>query len=262
MSGIENIGGFSANVPATEKLPTIRTQVTEKIHGKVDEKLKSAGVSEDTREALLADLTQQIEGQMSSGGLPDPKAIRESISVKQFRPNGSRLLTACTAFCIIVGFVQHGVAQDASLTGDWTHSRDAKEQAQRYEAIDRATQGMNGLMRGRARETLRAKTTPLSTIRLTDEGDRVTFSRQNRRVTFTTDGLSTRVNSERGAATVRAQRQNGKLIVKSQAQNGVQTAVYSLSEDGMRLILDTSVSGGKLKEPVRYRTTYHRAESR
>ena len=185
-----------------------------------------------------------------------------STSVKLFRLNKSHLLGVCTACCIITGFVQQGFAQDATLTGVWTYSRDAKEQAQRYEAIDRATQGMNSLMRGRARETLRAKTTPLSTIRLTDEGDRVTFSGQNRRVTFTTDGSSTRVNSERGAATVRAQRQEGKLVVTSQAQNGVQTTVYSLSEDRMRLILDTSVSGGKLKQPVRYRTTYDRAESK
>ena len=80
MSGIESSGGFRANVPATGKLPTIRTQVTEKIHGKVDEKLKSAGVSEETRDALLADLTQAIEGQLASGGLPDPNAMRGSIS--------------------------------------------------------------------------------------------------------------------------------------------------------------------------------------
>ena len=84
MSGMGSIGGFNANVPTTEKLSAMRTQitekVTEKIQGNVDEKLKSAGVSKDTREALLADLTQEIEGQLASGGLPDPKAIRESIS--------------------------------------------------------------------------------------------------------------------------------------------------------------------------------------
>lgn len=83
MSGMGSIGGFNANVPTTEKLSAMRTQitekVTEKIHGNVDEKLKSAGVSEGTREALLADVTQVIERQMSSGGLPDPKAMRESI---------------------------------------------------------------------------------------------------------------------------------------------------------------------------------------
>lgn len=83
MSGIESIGGFSANVPATERFSTIRTQITEKIKGnidsKIEEKLKSAGVSEDTREALLADVSQVIERQLSSGGRPDPKAIRETI---------------------------------------------------------------------------------------------------------------------------------------------------------------------------------------
>lgn len=55
MYGMGSIGGFNANVPTTEKLSAMRTQitekVTEKIHGNVDEKLKSAGVSKDTREA-------------------------------------------------------------------------------------------------------------------------------------------------------------------------------------------------------------------
>ena len=184
---------------------------------------------------------------------------KSSISVKILRPNGPSLLTVGIAFCVIVGFVQPGFAQDATLTGDWTYSRDAKEQAQRYEAIDRVTQGMNGLMRGRARQMLREKTTPHPSIGLSDGGHRVTMSGLNRRVTFTTDGSPNRVQSERGAATLRARRQDGKLVVTSQAQNGVQTTVYGVSEDGMRLILDISISAGKLKEPVRYRTTYHRA---
>ena len=83
MSGMGSIGGFNANVPTAEKLSAMRTQMTEKvtetIQGHVDQKLKSAGVSEDAREALLPDVTQVIERQMSSGGLPDPKALRESI---------------------------------------------------------------------------------------------------------------------------------------------------------------------------------------
>lgn len=71
MSGMGSIGG---NVPPTGELSAIRTQITENIHGKVDQKLKSAGVSEETREALLADVTQVIERQMSSGGRPDPQS--------------------------------------------------------------------------------------------------------------------------------------------------------------------------------------------
>lgn len=79
-----SIGGVNAHVSTTEKSSTIRTQVTEKIteklHGKVDETLKSAGVSEETRDVLLADVPQLIDQQMSSGGRPDPRAMRESIS--------------------------------------------------------------------------------------------------------------------------------------------------------------------------------------
>lgn len=94
MSGIESIGGFSANVPAIEKLSTARTQLTEKItgniQGKLEEKLKSAGVSEDTREALVADVTQVIERQLSLGGRPDPKAVRESIG-SMFEKHGLSL---------------------------------------------------------------------------------------------------------------------------------------------------------------------------
>jgi hypothetical protein len=182
-----------------------------------------------------------------------------STHLKPFRLTGLLLPSICAAFCIIVGFVQQGFAQDATLTGVWTHTRDAKEQAQRYEAIDRATVNMSGMMRERAREMLRAKTTPLSNISLTDEGDRVTISRQAHRVTFTTDGSPTRVKGERGAATIRAKRQNDQLVVTSQARDGVQATIYRISEDQTHLILDISITGKMLKTPVRYRTTYHRA---
>jgi hypothetical protein len=181
------------------------------------------------------------------------------IPVKSGRQIGSLLPGMCVAVCIFIGVVQQGFAQDAALTGVWKHSQDANEQAQRYAAIDEATKGMNRMMRGRAREMLRAKTVPESGLNLSDGGNRVTFAGQNHRVTFNTDGSPTRVQSERGTATARAKRENGKLVVTSQAQNGVQTTVYSLSKDRTRLVLDVSVSGSKLKNPVKFRTTYHRA---
>lgn len=182
------------------------------------------------------------------------------INLKFFCLSGSRLLVECTAFCIIVALTQQGFAQDATLTGVWTYSRDAKEEAKRYEAIDRATNDMNRLVRGRVREMLREKTSPVSEIRLTDGEDRITMSGRNRRVTFATDGSSNRVQGESGTATVRAERKNGQLVVTSQATKGVQTTVYSVSEDGTSLILDVSISGGKLPQPIRYRATYQRAE--
>lgn len=179
-----------------------------------------------------------------------------STSVKFFCPSGSRLLAVCTTFCIIAGSTQEGIAQDAALTGVWTYSRDAEEQAKRYDAIDRATGDMNRLVRGRVRQMLQDKTAPLSEIRLTDGGDRVTMSGKNRRVTFTTDGSPNRVQTEGGAATIRAERKDGHLVVTSEAPNGVQTTVYRVSEDGTQLILTVSISGDKLPEPIRYRATY------
>jgi hypothetical protein len=86
MSGIEGIRGLSsANSPAIHKLGDMRgklepAKLAEKMQGKLDEQLSSAGVSEETRESLLADLSAEIEGQMSSGSIRDPKAIKETVS--------------------------------------------------------------------------------------------------------------------------------------------------------------------------------------
>ena len=181
------------------------------------------------------------------------------IPLKLGRQKRSFLSGMCLAVCVLLGVAQQGIAQDAVLTGVWKHSQDANEQAQRYAAIDEATKSMNRMMRGRAREMLRAKTVPQPLLSLSDSGDRITFSGKNRRVTFKTDGSKTRVQNERDTATVRAKREKGKLTVTSQAQNGVQTTVYSLSEDRKRLVLDVSVTGGRLPTPIKFRTTYHRA---
>ena len=86
MSGMEGIRGFSStNSPLVQKLAAMRGQLepskmAEKMQGKLDEKLSSAGVDKETREALLADLSAEIEGQMSSGSMRDPKAMKESVS--------------------------------------------------------------------------------------------------------------------------------------------------------------------------------------
>lgn len=180
------------------------------------------------------------------------------IPVKPVQQTGSFLSGIGVAVCILIGVAQQGFAQDAKLTGDWKHSQDDKEQAQRYAAIDEATKGMNRIFRGRVREMLRAKTVPQSGFSLSDNGDQITLAGQDRRVTFKTDGSTKLVKSERGTATVRAKRENGKLTVTSQAQNGVQTTVYSLSKDKTHLVLEVTVAGGRLPDPVKFKATYHR----
>jgi hypothetical protein len=169
----------------------------------------------------------------------------------------------CAALCMTVGFLQGGAAaQDALLTGTWYHEGDSTEsaqraeRAQRYEAIDRATEGMNSLMRGRAREMLRAKTTPPPKINLADKGDQVTVSVGDRQITCSTDGSPRRVSGEGGAGTIQAVRQNGQLVLTARANNGVKTTVYRLSDDRKRLTLDISMTSKTLEKPIRYQVTY------
>jgi hypothetical protein len=162
-----------------------------------------------------------------------------------------------------VGTLQGGAAaQDALLTGTWYHEGGSTERAQhterdqRYDEIDRATEGMNSLMRGRAREMLRAKTTPPMKINLADEGDQVTVSMGDHQITCSTDGSPRHVSGEGGAGTIQAVRQNGQLVLTVRARNGVKTTVYRLSDDRKRLMLDISMTSKTLEKPIRYQVTY------
>ena len=181
-----------------------------------------------------------------------------TIGPRNYLPNGSRLLRACTLFCIIAGFAHQGLAQDAAFTGAWTYSRDAHEKSMRCESIDQATNDISRLIRARMRQGLQDKTEPVAEIILNDRVDRVTVTGRNRDVTFTTDGSPNRVQTEHGIATIRAKRKDGKLVVTSEAPNGTQTTEYRLSEDGTELVLEVSISSDKLPKPVRFRTTYRR----
>jgi hypothetical protein len=180
-----------------------------------------------------------------------------STHAQPFRVTRSFLLGLCMTWCIAAGFVQAGkAAQGATLTGTWYHAENATEREQRYNAINQATENMNALARGRAREMLREKTAPLRNFTLTDEGDQVTLSMRGRRVTFTTDGSPTRATGERGAGTIQSLRQKGQLVVTIRGKTGTQTTAYHLSDDKKRLTLDISITGGKLPKPVRYQVTY------
>jgi hypothetical protein len=168
-----------------------------------------------------------------------------------------------------VGTLQGGAAaQDALLTGTWYHEGGSTERAQhterdqRYDEIDRATEGMNSLMRGRAREMLRAKTTPPMKINLADEGDQVTVSMGDHQITCSTDGSPRHVSGEGGAGTIQAVRQNGQLVLTVRARNGVKTTVYRLSDDRTRLTLDISINNNIFEKPLRYQVEYLNAARR
>ena len=182
--------------------------------------------------------------------LPTPRVGDEPLSSKH------KVLAPTVFTLFVMVFATSGYSQNATFTGDWVLKKDAQEQTQRFDAIERGIKDINGLIRGRARKMLREKTAPASNINITDKGERVTIARQKIKLTLPTDGSASRMQTENGTATVRAQRKNGALVVVSQTSKGVQTTTYRLSEDRKSLTLDVSISSEKMKTPIRFRATY------
>lgn len=177
-------------------------------------------------------------------------------------PRPPYALLALTALCFILYPLRDCIAQDATLTGNWKYEAEKKNETARLEAIDQATDELNFLMRGRARDLLREKTKPNPTLKITDEGQQVIIEVDKRRITFQTDGSPVQVKNQDEMVTIRAKRKDGKLTVESQGQNGVQTIAYTVSDDGTQLLLETTVLLTKIEKAVRYKTTYNRTGSR
>jgi len=86
MSGMGSVGACDGGRSAANaNTAAIRermnpSRMAEKMQAKLDESLSSAGVSQETRDAIQADLKAAFEDQMSSGSKPDPAAMKETIS--------------------------------------------------------------------------------------------------------------------------------------------------------------------------------------
>lgn len=171
------------------------------------------------------------------------------------------LLSLLTALCFILSPLQDCVAQDATLTGNWKYASEKKNEDARLAAIDKATDGLNLLMRGRARDLLRDKTKPNATLKIIDDGHQVAIEVEKRHIKFRTDGSPVQVKNQGETATIRAKRKDGKLTVESRGQNGVQTIVYTVSDDRTQLFLETTLMVARIGKSVRWKSTYHKTEN-
>ena len=162
------------------------------------------------------------------------------------------------AIFVVGSLVQYGAAQDAALTGIWKLEENPKEETQRKEAIEQAVQGVNLLMRGKARELISEKTKPVKTLQIVDHGSQITLYHEKQKLTLSTNGPVPKQN-QNGEATHRAKRQNSDLTVTSQSPNGLRMTIYRMSKDKSRLTLEINISSSKLENAICYRTTYQRA---
>ncbi|MEN1681280.1 MAG: hypothetical protein AAGJ46_16955 [Planctomycetota bacterium] len=150
------------------------------------------------------------------------------------------------------------VAAGASLTGTWQPREDAKQRASRHQAIDQATESLNWMMRGKAREKLRSATASSDEVSIADAGQQVTLETPEQRMTVATDGRPTKVSTPEMTGTVRAIRSKGNLTVEVAGERGTRTTTYIPSRDGRTLTLDVQMSSARLAKPIRYQATYLR----
>jgi hypothetical protein len=167
-------------------------------------------------------------------------------------------IAALVAYCIMLGNPPSIAAQDASLKGSWRHSTREAEVTQRSEAINQATQGLGPLLRDRARQHLREATITTRELNVTDETVEITSAVNKRPVTVTIDGPPVRISGEQGEASMQVRRDDGKLVLTARIGGATRTTVFTVSDDGTELILQTSLVSPKLEEPIRYTDTFVR----
>jgi hypothetical protein len=148
----------------------------------------------------------------------------------------------------------------ARFTGTFRHAGDAREEAVRRAAIDRAIDGMFFAIRGIARARLSKGTKIDPTVSFSFAAGMIRV-----RVPQAPDAVSPENGSPvdcvgDGERSKLSQRLTpGKLTQIFAAEEGRRTNEWSMSRDGATLVLRVTVSSPKLSAPVIYVLTYKKA---
>jgi hypothetical protein len=153
-----------------------------------------------------------------------------------------------------------GVPGEASsaLSGRWRLVATDEEETQRLEAIDRATAGMGGFMRGRARSRLAERTSPPGTLFIEIGGPDVTIVAGDRRLQLRLGNDPIEVSGDDGRALMSAAIEDDQLVVLARGDSGERTTTYRV--DGDRLSVEVVMTGSRLGHPLTYVATYDRIE--
>jgi hypothetical protein len=144
------------------------------------------------------------------------------------------------------------------LNGRWRAAETEAEKAQRLQAIDRATERMGPLLRGKARGRLAERTSPRPSLTIEIEGSKLAIASGDRRLELELGGPPLEVAESEGRAQVSAKMEGDQLVVETRGDNGGRTTTYRA--DGGRLSMEVTMTGDRLAGPVVYATTYVRAE--
>lgn len=155
-----------------------------------------------------------------------------------------------------------GVSEQAKadLTGAYKLVDASKKKAEIRRRVDEATEEMT-LLKGLARDRLYETTEPLPLVAIKFPGDRVSVVYLGEKAVVTpADGTPTKWTGRFGDRTqVRQSFEGGKLVQRFKGQGGgLRKNVYTLSADGKRLTVSTTITADLLPAAIQFKTVYAR----
>jgi hypothetical protein len=171
--------------------------------------------------------------------------------------NRAITVLALTAL-VLMAAGAHAEEASPGLAGRWDLAGDAAEEKQRLRAIDDATERLPRMQRGRARDMLAGRTSPPESLAISFEGSMVTIGSVGRELELELGGPPIEISGEQGKAQLSATMEGEQLIVTADGGKGGRTSTYSA--DGDRLLVEVTMTGARLAEPLNYVSTYERVE--
>lgn len=156
----------------------------------------------------------------------------------------------------------NAVASTSDFEGVYRMQGGTKKKAEIRRIIDIATEDMSIVIRDYARGRLYETTEPLSLLVMKFPGDKISVGYLGEKAIVTpSDGTKVKWKNRLGDRTNVAQTmEGGKLVQRytGAAGGGKRTSIYTLSEDGSRITVDTTVTATLMPKPVKFRVTYVR----
>lgn len=144
------------------------------------------------------------------------------------------------------------------FSGTWHYAGDAAEKQQRSETIEKATEDVPGLFRGKARRRLAERTAPVRELGLIVEDDTVEIAGDDGKLSlrFGAEPIEVERDGRRGRASVRFD--SGRIVFVMEGDKGKRQTTYELSPDRKKLTLSVRVTAKRLSAPLVFPLTYRR----
>jgi hypothetical protein len=127
------------------------------------------------------------------------------------------------------------------------------------EAIDEAVDGMRAVRRRIGRRRLQAKNPLVRDITISRDGGNIAISLAEDRYAAPAGGDRIRVRLPDGEQVTLSHRfQRQRLEQRFEGDDGERTNLFTLSDDGTRLMMTVVITSDQLREAVRYRIPYRR----